>query len=381
MQAVQLKVLRSIGMMIGAIVGVGVFGLPYVFAKSGFVVGLLWLIVLGFFMILLQLMFAEMAVETEGKDRLVGYVRRYAGPGFGWAATVAFLGLTWGAQIAYMIVGGEFLHQLLSPFVGGTPFIFSIIVAVIASALIFRGLRFAAKIETVVVCILLFLFSICMLASAPFFEIQHILTFDRANAFLPYGVILFALGGLGVVPEIKDLLGRDCRRLPQVVVPAMGVIIILYAFFSLAVVGVTGDATTPSALTGLAQALGPGFVAVGSLLGAFTILSIFMVVGMESMNMLKADFRLRPRAAWAVASFVPVLFFALGVRQFIDVIGFVGAIFSGGLGIFLIIAYYRMCWTRDKRKAVCAHFPRAIGWILAIVFSAGIIGECVSFFA
>lgn len=369
------------GMIIGAIVGVGVFGLPYAFAQSGFVVGLGWLILLGFFTIVLQLMFAEMAVDTEGKDRLVGYVRRYAGPKFGWAATVAFLGLMWGAQIAYMIVGGEFLHQLLSPFIGGTPFVYAFVVAAAASALIFRGLKFAAKIEMAVVFILLFLFSVIILASAPFFHIQNILTIDRAHAFLPYGVILFALSGIGVIPEIKEYLGaRDLHRLPRVVVPAICIIILLYALFSFAVVGVTGSETTSSALAGLARVLGPGFGAIGSLLGSCTILSIFMMVGIENTNMLRTDFRLPPRVAWAAASLAPVLFFALGVRQFIDVIGFVGSIFSGALGIFLVVAYYQMCRKRDRRKATCAHFPRMIGWILGAVFLLGIIVECLSFF-
>ncbi len=376
-----MKVFRSIGMMIGAIVGVGVFGLPYAFAQSGFIIGFGWLIVLGFLMIVLQLMFAEMAMETEGKDRLVGYVRRYAGPKFGWAATVAFLGVMWGAQIAYMIVGGEFLFQLLSPFFGGTPFAYAFVIAAVASALIFRGLRFAAKIETVVVCILLFLFSICILASIPFFNVENIFTYDQSSAFLPYGVILFAISGLGVIPEIKDLLGsRDYRLLPQIVAPAMGIIIILYALFSLAVVGVTGHETTPSALAGLSGVLGPGFGVVGSLLGSFTILSIFMMVGIENTNMLRSDFRLPTRTAWAAASFIPVLFFLLGVRQFIDVIGFVGSVFSGALGVFLVVAYYRMCRKRDKRKAVCAHFPRAVGWALVAVFSFGVVAECISFF-
>jgi amino acid permease len=52
------KLLRAVGMMIGAIVGVGVFGLPYAFAQSGVALGLVWLIAIGGLLTCLQLMFA-----------------------------------------------------------------------------------------------------------------------------------------------------------------------------------------------------------------------------------------------------------------------------------------------------------------------------------
>ena len=39
----------------GTIIGAGILGLPYVFAKSGFLVGLFWLVVLGAIMIFVNL--------------------------------------------------------------------------------------------------------------------------------------------------------------------------------------------------------------------------------------------------------------------------------------------------------------------------------------
>src|SRR3989338_4596065 len=105
---------RSLGMMIGAIIGVGIFGLPYAFAQSGFAIGLLELFILGSFLTILQLMFGEVVVQTPGTHRLVSYIGLYLGPVWKWVALLAFdLGI-WGAMLAYMVVGGEFLHALLS---------------------------------------------------------------------------------------------------------------------------------------------------------------------------------------------------------------------------------------------------------------------------
>ncbi|MDG1950529.1 MAG: aromatic amino acid transport family protein, partial [bacterium] len=61
-----IRFLRSVGMMIGAIVGVGVFGLPYAFSQSGFPLGIIELIVVGGLLVIMQLMFAEVAVQTPG---------------------------------------------------------------------------------------------------------------------------------------------------------------------------------------------------------------------------------------------------------------------------------------------------------------------------
>ena len=63
--------LRSVGLMIGAIVGVGVFGLPYAFAQSGVGIGLLELLVLGGCLTVLQLMFAEVVMATPDRHRLM----------------------------------------------------------------------------------------------------------------------------------------------------------------------------------------------------------------------------------------------------------------------------------------------------------------------
>jgi len=41
----------------GAIIGAGILGLPYVFAKSGFLIGLFWLIILGLVMTFINLSF------------------------------------------------------------------------------------------------------------------------------------------------------------------------------------------------------------------------------------------------------------------------------------------------------------------------------------
>lgn len=374
-----IKIFRAIGIMIGAIVGVGVFGLPYVFAQAGFAVALLELIIMGVLLTILQLMQAEVAIQTGGHHRLSGYVREYLGNGWSWLTVVALAAGIWGAMIAYMIVGGKFLFLLVSPFLGGTEFVYAIFVGIVAGSLIYRGLRFASKIEVIVVGALLFLFLFIVLACLPYLHLQAYAPASLDQIFLPYGVILFSLAGVGIVPEIRDVLGKRLEsKLGQVIIISMAVILLLYVLFSAAVVGVTGAQTTQIAFDGLIPVLGNTFRVVATLLGTLTILSIYLMLGIEFLNTLRFDFRLPHRTSWMIVTFVPILLYVIGAREFIQVIGFVGSVFAGALGVLVALTYAKMKKSPLCQRVHCFHFPSVLTWILILLFVGGIVFEIIS---
>ena len=367
---------RSLGMMIGAIIGVGIFGLPYAFAQSGFAIGLLELFILGSFLTILQLMFGEVVVQTPGTHRLVSYIGLYLGPVWKWVALLAFdLGI-WGAMLAYMVVGGEFLHALLSPLLGGSESLYAYVVAVVASIFIFGGLKFVSRIEVLIIGILLFLFLFIILTSLPHIQWSHYTTLTISKFFVPYGVILFALSGLGIIPELKEVLGNDRKHLlGSVIISGMTFILFLYALFSFAIVGVTGSATTMTGFEGLIVTLGQTFAIVTALLGSMTIFSIYLVLGIELLNTFKFDFHRSHRFSWVFVCVVPILLFYLGFREFIGIISFVGGVFGGILGILVALMYWVMRRSGGCKTHQCINFPAPLTWVLIAVFSLGIIIE------
>ncbi|MFH1328389.1 MAG: hypothetical protein ABIH76_06070, partial [Candidatus Bathyarchaeota archaeon] len=52
---------------------------PYVFAKSGFIIGLCWLIFLDAILILVNLYIGEVTLRTKGTHQLQGYAKKYLG--------------------------------------------------------------------------------------------------------------------------------------------------------------------------------------------------------------------------------------------------------------------------------------------------------------
>jgi len=368
----QITFFRAIGMMIGSIVGVGVFGLPYAFSHSGFSLGLLILLLMAGLLTLLQLMYAEVVMQTKGKHRLVGYTRLYLGKGWSILATISLMASMWGAMLAYIIVGGQFFHLLIGASFGLPEIASSFALAGVASFFIYRGLKFASKIEVVIIGLLLFLFAFIILASLPHLRVEHLLTIDWKQALLPYGVVLFSLAGAAVVPELKDVLGKRSSQIGAVILTGMAVITILYILFSFAVVGVTGPETAEAAFDGLVPVLGSVFGFVVALLGSLTILSVYMLIGVELQNMFRYDFKLIQPVAWILSAGVPIFLFLVGLREFISLVGFVGAVFGGMIGIFIVMTYQKMRKGLEKEHHQCLHVPSLVSWILIGIFLSGI---------
>ena len=112
----QLKdILYPISIISGTIIGAGIFSLPYITSKVGFGTIIFYFLVLGALVTLIHLFFGQLAVKTPDYKRLPGFARIYLGK---WGEKVALfsiiLGL-FGAILAYLIVGGEFLSELFSP--------------------------------------------------------------------------------------------------------------------------------------------------------------------------------------------------------------------------------------------------------------------------
>lgn len=364
--------------MIGGIIGAGVFGLPFAFSKSGIAIGLLMLLVIGVFLMVLQLMFAEVALQTPGRHRLTGYIEHYLGRTWKWVGIIAMSFGIWGAMLAYMVIGGDFLSTLFSPNLVSGSAVYPILIAILTGAMIYGGLRRASRVEAIVVCVLLFLFIFIILSCLPNLSFENFITSDATQAFLPYGVILFALTGLGIVPEMKDLLGVKQKHLlaPSIVL-GMSLIIILYVLFSVSIAGVTGAQTTQTAFDGLIPYFGYGFGALTSALGALTIVSIYSILGVELMNTFEFDFRIPHRVAWLMVVIVPLALFAFGVREFIGIIGFVGAVFNGVLGILVALCYFVMRRSPVCTTSHCINFPALLTWVLIAIFSVGIAAELI----
>lgn len=363
-----MKLIYATATLSGTIIGVGLFALPYVALKVGFWVILSYFLVLGALVILIHSFFGELALKTPDFKRLPGFAKIYFGD---WGEKAAFtstiLGI-FGAILAYLIVGGEFLTELLSPILGGNSLIYTLFYFVIGAALIFFGIKAIAKIEfwgLVLFFIILF---------ALFFRGESFITIgnlfpspDFSYIFLPYGIILFSLWGATLIPEIEEILGGQKKMILKIIPAAILIPIIVYLFFIYLILGITGPQTTESALTGLKNVLGDGIVSLALFLGVLTTFTSFIALGLTLKKVFWYDLKIGKNLAWAITCFLPLILFLIGIKSFIPVISFVGGVMLGIDGTLILLMYRKI-----KPKQILI-YP------LFLILFGGIIYEIIYF--
>ena len=368
---------RATAVFVGSMLGAGIFGLPYAFAQAGWGIGALYLVGVGFVLLLLQLLIAEVTIQTPGERRLSSLAGLYLGRWAKVVTTILIFGSVWGAVLAYIILGGGFLYTLFGGWLGGDPIWYAGVFVAFEALLISFPLRKAAGMEVLIGGVLLCLFVVLILAGLPEIHIVNITSTNATHWFVPYGVVLFALSGLGVSPEMHNIFGeRSEHHMPRAILVGFSLVFALYAAFTFVVVGVSGDGVTQNALLGYTMALDPLMQVVGSLVGLLTISSILFMMGEQLKDTMIADYEVPPGVAEAVTLGVPFLFFLLGLRDLVSVIGFVGAVFSALTAVMFIFVYERL------RKNVCRHVkcftvPRALTMFIGLVFVAGAIVQIV----
>lgn len=367
----------ALSTLVGTIIGAGIFGVPYVVERSGFLPAIFYFLVLGGAVILLHLFFGEVALRTEKKARLIGYCQMYLGNPGKIAATFSTLFGIVGALLAYIIVGGSFLHILLGGLVGISATWFSVLLWALLSLFIVRGIQLIAKAEFIMNIALLVAVVTIFFFAAPHVEISNFSLLDLENIFLPYGVILFALAGWAAIPEIADFFKKrkDKRNLDNLIVAAGIITTLLYFAFSLFVVGVSGEGTSPDALQGLIPFLGKGIVSLGAVFGLIAIAASFLVLGNYLKNSLRYDFKLPYLPSAVVAVGAPLALFLLGFREFIVVLGLVGIVLGVAEGVLIASLFVQAKSKGTRQPEYALRVPRFLPYLVVLVLVGGAVAE------
>ena len=155
--------------------------------------------------------------------------------------------------------------------------------------------------------------------------------------FLPYGILLFAFAGFSAVPIQRELLGDKEHLLRKAIIFAVAFVGILYFIFAFTVVGISGDVTTPEAISGLYEFLGGKIVFLGFLFGILAVSTSFLMLGSAFMEMFILDYGISRKPAWLLTIVPPFVLFLGGLRTFIDIMSLAGAVAIGLEGVILIL--------------------------------------------
>jgi len=333
--------LKGVGLLVGMIVGAGVFALPYVFSKAGLFWGIFHFAIVFVILLFLHLLYGEITYFTQGKHRFTGYVEMFLGK---WAKQLAFLTTIasyYGSLLVYGLLAGLFLSNIFHLSVLSLSILFFIV----------AGLLSFSKIENIAainfyLTVPLFGFILYLLFIAlPYIKADNFFGnlgmtnhFFDGTWFLPYGVWLFALTGFSVIPEVRDFFSNSpVSNFRKTITWSLMLSAIFYLFFVIAVFGVSGQATTEDALSGITAILGRGALFIGSLIGFLAVFTSYLALAADMKNIFNYDYKIPRLISLILTTVPPIVLFMVGASDFVKILGITGALGMGILGVFIIL--------------------------------------------
>ncbi len=366
------KFVLAVFMLAGMIIGVGIFAVPFSFARAGFLLGALELVVLAGVVTAVHLCYGDVVLATKTFHRLPGYARIHLGPLASCLAWGSSLFGIAGTLLAYILLGSHFLSSLFpASFPEAGALEWAVLFTSLGAAVTFFTLRKEAFINGILTAFLIGFIIFLGFLLAPHADRVNFSGFHLKEIFFPYGVILFALSGGLVIPDLITFLGRSRPHVRRAIAVGSFIPAAITLFFAWAVVGVGGSHTTTDAISGLQAAAGERVVFLGNGIGFLAVFTSYILLTSSFQALLSLDFGVKKRSAWVIGVIVPFLGYFFGFTDFIRVIAAVGAL-AIGVDSGLILAMHERLRKGRRPRFHALFFGKAL--IYAVIV-AGIAYE------
>ncbi len=367
--------IAAIASLVGATVGVGMFTLPYVTMRSGILTVLAFFLVLGVIQHWLHKIYAEIVLSTKEKHRLPGYAEKYLGPSSKKIIVTLITVACYGSLLAYTIIGGDFLYQLLSPFFGGTVFIYTTLLLVIRSLIVLFGLRWITRTEVVLTAGLVGAILVIAALTAGSGSLANITLFNPAHAILPYGPVFFAISGIIAVNDVCLILKKEKVKIKSALFWGITISISIMVIFTILIASLSGSATTADALSGLKPFVNEAVYSSLLLIGIMAITTVYLAMAEALEEVYMWDLKLPKNVAWLLVAVVPYLLYLLGAQDLTKVIAVSGAAIGGLLGALTLTIALHVKKNPEQKSPLRSYLTPRLAHALTLLFVFGLVYE------
>lgn len=332
--------IRSIATLSGTIIGVGIFGLPYVFQKTGIILGIFLFFLIFFIVFLLHYIYGLISIEN-GRHRLVFYVERYLGKKYSIIPIITSFGGIFATLIAYALLGGKFLANV---FRVDSPFLFELLYIIVGVILIYFGLTLISWIELIFIILTAALFFIAFIYKAGSFNLLdfNFINNNFSSLFLFYGVSMFSLIGLTSIPESAQLLIKEDKinKLGKSIFYGTFLPVIFYIIFVVLIVGLSHGNVSQDSITNLQKYISGPLIIVVSLFGFFATFTSFLAIGSYMHELMHFDLKIKKTISILLLFLIPFLaILTNATSSYLKIISFVGGVFIGVEAILILLIY------------------------------------------
>lgn len=371
---------EAIAVLVGTIIGAGVFTLPYVMTNSGVLITIGWLVVVCFLIIFLHLCFGEIVLRTKKSFCLPGYIGHYLNsPAKKFALLITFL--TFGFSLLVCLqLGAKFIGVILSTFFSGNVFPEGLIILFLwlcLSAIILSGSKNLSKINFYLSLILLGLFFLIAMLAQPYFRIENLnfLSFNNQWGWLiPYGVFFFALNGMVAVPEAIKVLERkqiNKNQVKKILIIGTLIPVLCYLVFMFTVAGVSGINTSMEAIEGLRNILREEIILLGAGIGFLAVTTTYLIFGSYIKNSFINDFCWSSFISHFLVIMGPIVIYFWHLDNLIRLISFLGGMLGGFEGIMILLVLKK---AKEQSELEPPYKMPLNKYLLAVLIVAFIIG-------
>ncbi len=331
------KVLESSATLVSCTIGAGILGIPYVIEKSGFLLGVIELIMIGLIFFIIDSMLSEMSLKERSNSQLANYAEKYLGRKGKILTTLTLTFAITGAMTAYLIATGNFLSQIFFR-TSAYHVEFALLFFVIMTILIYLGLDIVERSELYMMFLFIVVIVMLFAMAAPKINVVNFESIHLHNLFVPLGVLLFAFTNLPAIPEAREEIRGEEKYFKRVILIGILVPLLLYLIFTITILGISGSKTSPSAILNL-SGLGSSALTLGLLFGTLTMSTTFLALGLALRDMYRYDFKQGKIKSTFLALAPPLILFLLGIRNFTTVLSITGSISGFLLSLIVILMY------------------------------------------
>ena len=367
---VKKNIFNAIALLSGTAIGAGFLGLPYVAARSGFLIALFYLILIGAFVLFVQLCMGEVVLRTRGNHHFAGYAKTYMGKNARRIVFTSVILYIFSALVAYLVAGG----QSLSFFIFGNQDLAlwtTLALWFFLSCLTFVGLRALKHFGKIgFLLIILFVISITFLFIGNV-SLDNLNYINLNEVFLPVGVVLFAFFSFAALPAAERLLlGRE-DLLKKAIIWGSIIPFIVYLVFTFVIVGNFGNKVSEIATL----SLGKNF----AIFGVVVLFTSFISMSISMRDLLRFDFKINRAKAWIICAFVPLFAFLViyffELAGFIEILSLAGIIAGGITGIFILFLNLEAKEKGKRKPEYVVPLNFKVVFALTAIFIMGIVFE------
>lgn len=207
-----------------------------------------------------------------------------------------------------------------------------------------------------------------LLFLSPHFRWGNLTGFSFENVLLPYGVLLFAMLGTPVIPEAHAMMQKCRKWTKRAIIIGTMIPAVVYALFTIGIVGISGEKTTEVATVGAAEMVNGGSI-VFHLFAVLAMASSFVALAFALKDTFRLDLKRTNVEAWMLTLSVPLVLLWLGVSSFTATLELAGA-FAGGIAGICIVLMHRRARGKSERKPEYRILPGWFGYAAIILLLA-----------